>query len=114
MSTANQLRVASISGIVSRHASHVLSRGADEPTADELAAAIEELRDSDLLRPDLLAEWAGILRGAHEHDGVSGPHAMIAAQICEAAGADKPAIPAWVEEGRRRAGQARQIPRTGT
>jgi hypothetical protein len=44
ISNADQLRVARISGIVSRHASTVLRRGADKPAAEELAAAIAELR----------------------------------------------------------------------
>lgn len=60
-------------------------------------------------RTDLLAEVAGIFEGA----GASEPDAarrLNAARLCRDAGADEALIPGWVEEGKRRAEQARQPP----
>jgi hypothetical protein len=56
-----------------------------------------ELRELAAGRADLLAEVAGIFEGASE-----GELGEPAAQLCRDAGADPDAIPAWVEEGRRR------------
>ena len=52
-------------------------------------------------RADLLAEVAGIFEGTGEGE-LDEPLARQAAQLCRDAGADPDAIPAWVEEGRRR------------
>jgi hypothetical protein len=83
-----------------------------ELTADEEAAAVAELRVLAAGRADLLAEVAGIFEGASEsrHDE---PLARCAAGLCRKAGADAGAIPAWVEEGRRRARNARMPPPSG-
>jgi hypothetical protein len=74
-------------------------------TADEEAAAVDALRELAAGRADLLAEVAGIYEGASEgrHDE---PLARQAAGLCRKAGADVKAIPAWIEEGRRRAARA--------
>jgi hypothetical protein len=71
-----------------------------------------ELRHLDAGRADLLAEVAGIFEGASEgrHDE---PLARCAASLCRKARADPEAIPAWVEEGRRRTARARQPPFSG-
>jgi len=81
-------------------------------TEDEQAAAVAELRELAGGRSDLLAEVAGILEGASEgrHDE---PLARQAAGLCRAAGADLEAIPAWIEEGHRRAVSARMPPQSG-
>ena len=83
-----------------------------ELTADEEAAAVAELRALAAGRADLLAEVAGIFEGASEgrHDE---PLARCAAGLCRKAGADPEAIPAWIEEGRRRAARASQPPFSG-
>jgi hypothetical protein len=80
-----------------------------EPAGDEIAAAAAELREVAGDRPDLLAEEAGILLGFHE-GGLNEPRARSAAQLLIAAGADENLIPAWIEEGRRRAGLRRHPP----
>ena len=71
-----------------------------------------ELRKLAAGRADLLAEVAGLLEGAHE-DEMDEPLARQAAGLCRAAGADLDAIPGWIEEGRRRAENARQPPFSG-
>jgi hypothetical protein len=60
----------------------------------------------------LLAEVAGILEGAHEGE-MDEPRARQAAELCLKAGADPEAIPAWIEEGRRRTAAARMPPPSG-
>lgn len=81
-------------------------------TEDEQAAAVAELRELAAGRADLLAEVAGIFEGTSEgrHDE---PLARQAAGLCRKAGADPEAIPAWIEEGRRRARNARMQPPSG-
>ena len=70
-------------------------------TEAEHAAAVGELRELAAGRADLLAEVAGIFEGTSEGE-LDEPLARQAAQLCRDAGADPDAIPAWVEEGRRR------------
>ena len=70
-------------------------------TEAEHAAAVRELRELAAGRADLLAEVAGIFEGTSEGE-LDEPLARQAAQLCRDAGADPEAIPAWVEEGRRR------------
>jgi hypothetical protein len=101
-SDADRLLIARISGIALRHARW------REPTEDELAAAVAELREVARDRPELLAEEAGILLGFYE-DGGDEPRAKAAAQLLIAAGADESLIPQWIEEGRCRA-EARRHP----
>jgi len=81
-------------------------------TEDEEAAALAELRTLAAGRADLLAEVAGIFEGtsAGEPDE---PLARSAAQLCRMAGADADAIPAWVQEGRRRSANAKRPPFSG-
>ena len=93
-------------------------------TGDEEAEAVTELRALARGRADLLAEVAGIFEGTSEGE-LDEPLARSAARLCRKAGADPEAIPAWVEEGRRRrqrreaaafrrcAGSAVGSPRTG-
>jgi hypothetical protein len=81
-------------------------------TSSEEAAAVAELRTLAGGRADLLAEVAGIFEGASE-GRLDEPLARCAAGLCRKAGADPEAIPAWVEEGRRRAARARQPPFSG-
>jgi hypothetical protein len=80
-----------------------------ELTEDEHGAAVAELRELAGGRADLLAEVAGILEGAHEGE-LDEPLTRQAADLCRKAGADPDAIPAWIEEGRRRAANAGRPP----
>jgi hypothetical protein len=81
-------------------------------TAEEEAAALAELRALAGGRADLLAEVAGIFEGTSEGE-LDEPLARCAALLCRRAGADTAAIPAWIEEGRRRAANARRPPSPG-
>ena len=78
-------------------------------TGDEEAAAVASLRELAGGRDDLLAEVAGIFEGASEGE-LDEPLARQAAGLCRKAGADPEAIPEWIEEGRRRAANARRRP----
>ncbi len=81
-------------------------------TEEEEAVALAELRALAVGRADLLAEVAGIFEGTSEGE-LDEPLARSAARLCREAGADPEAIAAWVEEGRRRAANARRPPFTG-
>jgi hypothetical protein len=81
-------------------------------TPDEERAAADALRDLAGGRTDLLAEVAGLLEGASEGE-LDEPLARQAAVLCWLAGADSEAVPAWVEEGRRRKDAARLPPHSG-
>jgi hypothetical protein len=83
-----------------------------ELSSEEEATAVAELRMLAGGRADLLAEVAGVLEGAREGE-LDEPLARQAAMLCRKAGADPDAIPAWIEEGRRRAANARQPPFSG-
>jgi hypothetical protein len=72
-----------------------------ELTADEERAAVTALAELAGGRADLLAEVAGLLEGASEGE-LDEPLARQAAVLCWLAGADAEAVPAWIEEGRRR------------
>jgi hypothetical protein len=80
-------------------------------TEDEDAAALAELRALAGGRADLLAEVAGIFEGSEGEPDE--PLARSAARLCRMAGADGDAIPAWIEEGRRRSANARRPPFSG-
>ena len=67
-----------------------------------------ELRELAGGRPDLLAEMAGIF-GTSEGEP-NEPRARQAAALCRKAGAAPKAIPAWIEEGRRRRAAATRPP----
>ena len=86
----DRLIVASLHGIVARH----VQQTGHAPNADQRAAAVAELR-AETTRADLLAEVAGIMLGARRD--------RVAHGLLVEAGADMDAIPAWVDEGRRRA-----------
>jgi hypothetical protein len=83
-------------------------------TEAETVTAVAELRKVAGDRPDLLAEVAGLALGTAESRGqgymVRG---QAVAELCIAAGADESMIPAWIEEGRRRAEAARHPPFSG-
>ena len=81
-------------------------------SSEEETAAVAEVRQLADGRADLLAEVAGILEGAREGEPDE-PLARQAAGLCRKAGADPEVIPAWIEEGRRRAANARQPPFSG-
>jgi hypothetical protein len=100
----DRLLTARLTGIAGRHA-----RWGDL-TEDQAAAAVAELREVAAGRTDLLAEVAGITLGTSEARG-PGYTALgqAVADLCRAAGADEQAIPAWAEEGKRRA-EARRLP----
>jgi hypothetical protein len=100
---ADRLLVAQITGEARYHA-----RWRDL-TADEEAAAVAALRELAAGRADLLAEVAGVMEGA-SGGRLDEPFARSAARLCRLAGADEALIPAWIAEGRRRAGAARVPP----
>jgi hypothetical protein len=105
-SEPDQLTVARLAGAAQRHAPW------REPTEEETAAAVEELREIAGDRGDLLAEVAGLLMGFYRRT-VAELRAQAAAHYCIAAGADPDLIPRWIEVGRSRAAVARQAPDTG-
>ena len=80
-----------------------------ELTDAEETAAVAALRELADGRADLLAEVTGILEGAREGE-LDEPLTRQAAMLCRKAGADPEAIPAWVEEGRRRRANASRPP----
>jgi hypothetical protein len=81
-------------------------------TEDEEAAAVAELGELAGGRADLLAEVAGIFEGTGDGE-LDEPLVRQAAALCRKAGADPEAIPAWIEEGRRRRGAATRPPFSG-
>ena len=98
---SDRLRVAEITG-EARH------RAKWRPlTEDEEAAALAEIRTLAGGRADLLAQVVGIFEGTSEGEPDE-PLARSAARLCRMAGADAGAIPAWIEEGRRRSANARR------
>jgi hypothetical protein len=83
-----------------------------ELSGEEEAAAVAELRQLAGGRADLLAEVAGILKGAHEGE-LDEPLARQAAMLCRKAGADPDAIQGWIETGRERRANAGRPPFSG-
>src|SRR5215469_14332431 len=81
-SDADRLIIARISGIAMRHARWC------EPSGDETAAAVAELREVAGDRPDLLAEEAGLLLGYYEGE-LGEPQAKGRRSFLIAAGADE-------------------------
>ena len=100
---ADQLTAARIAAVTRRHARGRVLTGAEE------AAALTELAEVADGRIDLLARHAGLAVGFHDHDS-DAPIYLQIALLCIKAGADTALIPRWIEEGRRRAAAARQIP----
>jgi|SRR5580698_1198746 hypothetical protein len=105
-SQADRILIAQLSGEAKRHARWRYLTEAEE------AAAVAELRALAAGRADLLAEVAGIYEGTSEGQP-SEPHDRQAAMLCRLAGADPGAIPAWIEEGRRRRARANIPPLSG-
>ncbi len=99
----DRILVAQLTGTAGHHAKW------RELTGDEEAAAVSELRELADGRGDLLAEVAGILEGTSEGE-LNEPIARQSAWLCRKAGADPEAIPAWIEEGRRRKANASRPP----
>ena len=83
-----------------------------ELSSDQEAAAVGALRELAAGRADLLAEVAGIFEGASEgrHDE---PPALVRCGPVPQGRSRRQGDPAWTEEGRRRAAQARRPPFTG-
>ena len=100
---ADRILVAQLHGEARHHARW------RELSSDEEAAAVAALRELAGGRADLLAEVAGILEGTSEGK-LDEPLTRQAAGLCRKAGADPDAIPAWIEEGRRRAANAGRPP----
>ena len=103
MRRADQIRVAELTGAAKRYARW------RELTPDEHDAAVAALRELAAGRADLLGQVAGLLEGSSEGEPDE-PLMRQAAQLCRDAGADPGAVPAWIEEGRRRAANARRPP----
>jgi hypothetical protein len=109
-----QLTVARLTGAAQRHAPRrePTEEAWREPTDEESAAAVAELREIAGRRPDLLAQVAGLIIGFYAGTAEE-PRARTAARYCRAAGADPDLIPRWIAEGKRRAGYARTDPWAG-
>jgi hypothetical protein len=103
---ADRILVAQLAGEARFHAKWRSLRPEEE------AAALAGLRGLADGRADLLAEVAGIFEGTSEGE-LDEPLTRCAARLCRQAGADPAAIPAWIEEGRRRSANARQPPFSG-
>jgi len=102
----DRILVAELTGEAKHHAKW------RELTEDEETAAVAALRELAAGRTDLLAQVAGLLEGYAA--GEFGEAIVLqAAGLCRKAGADPDAIPAWIEEGRRRREAARQPPFSG-
>jgi acyl-CoA reductase-like NAD-dependent aldehyde dehydrogenase len=99
MSTADQTRVAELTGAARHHARW------RELTPDERDAAVAALRELAAGRADLLAQVAGLLEGLSEGQPDE-PLIREAAALCRDAGADPELIPGWIQEGRRRRASA--------
>jgi acyl-CoA reductase-like NAD-dependent aldehyde dehydrogenase len=95
MSTADQIRVAELTGAARHHARW------REVTPDQRDAAVAALRELAAGRADLLAQVAGLLEGFSEGQPDE-PLMREASALCRHAGADPELIPQWIEEGRRR------------
>ena len=100
---ADRLLIAEIWGEARHHARW------RELSSGEEAAAGAALAGLAAGRADLLAEVAGLIEGAAEGEPDE-PLARQAAGLCRKAGADESAIPAWIEEGRRRRANAGRPP----
>jgi hypothetical protein len=103
---ADRILIAQLTGTAKRHARW------RELSGEEEAAAVAELRELAAGRTDLLAEVAGLAEGFGEGQ-LNEPRARQAADLCRKAGADPEAIPAWIEEGRRRRAAADMPPFSG-
>jgi len=102
-SAADRILFAQIAAIAGRHARWRALTAAEE------AAAIDELTETAAGRADVLAEYAGLAIGCHEHE-IDAARYQRAAELCLKAGADATLISRWIDEGRRRAAAAATIP----
>jgi hypothetical protein len=102
MSTADQIRVAELTGAARQHARW------RELAADERDAAVAALRELAAGRADM-AQVAGLLGGSSEGQ-LDEPLMRQAAELCRNAGADPELIPQWIQEGRRRGANALRPP----
>jgi hypothetical protein len=89
MSTRDQIAVAQLDGQARYCVNHRL------PEAEALASLREIAA-----RPDLLAQAAGMMAGAIDPDSPERPGRIAAARLLVAAGADRAALPGWIERGR--------------
>lgn len=89
MSTPDQLRVAELHG-------HALYCVHHRVPAEQAAASLREIS----VRPDLLAQAAGVIIGASKRDLGDWPVRRAAARALIDAGADRGLLPAWVARGR--------------
>jgi hypothetical protein len=103
---AERVLTARITGTAARYA-----RGRPLTEAEE-AEALASITELAAGRADLLAQVAGLAIGFSEGTWDE-PRQRQAAQLLIKAGADQELIPRWIEEGRRRAEAARNIPHTG-
>jgi hypothetical protein len=95
----DRILVTRLQGTATRHAQW------RDLTGAEHAAAVAKLRELAGGLADLLAEVAGTVEGFYEGK-LNEPLMRQVAQLCRDAGAEPAAIPAWVEEGRRRTAAA--------
>ncbi len=99
--------MARLTGTAQRHAPWREPTGQawGEPTEQDRAAAVAELREIAGRRRDLLAQVAGLLIGFYAGTAEE-PRARAAAGYCRVAGADQDLIPRWIAEGKLRARRA--------
>jgi hypothetical protein len=81
---------------------------------DERQAAVGEMRKLAGGRADLLAHVCGIELGFGEGEPADTMSLSLrVAALCREAGADESLIPEWIEIGRQRRADARQLPFSG-
>jgi hypothetical protein len=81
---------------------------------DEHQAAVGECASSLAAVPDLLAHVCGIELGFGEAEPADTMSLSLrVAALCREAGADESLIPEWIEIGRQRRADARQLPFSG-
>ncbi len=99
--------MARLTGTAQRHAPRreIAGQAWREPTGQDSAAAVAELREIAGRRPDLLAQVAGLLIGFYAGTAEE-PRARTAAGYCRVAGAAQDLIPRWIAEGKLRARRA--------
>lgn len=111
---SDEIRIAWIAGVASRHAPW------KAPTGDALAeakAAVQEAATdhTGALRTDLLGYWAGILQGFAESqtDSVMASGYAVKVALLVEAGADPVVMERWLPEGKKRA-EPRMPPNSGS
>jgi hypothetical protein len=103
----DRIQLAIITGMAAHHVRWRPLEPAEE------AAAVAALTEVAGGRADLLAEAAGLALGFYAGT-LEEPRQRQAAGLLIQAGADTALIPAWTEEGRRRARAAARLPYTGS